>query len=208
MELREEEVDMKIAIIGAGHIGNTLGKKWSAAGYAIYYGVREPGNPKYTHLKESGEVFNIHTAIKTAKVVLLSIPGDAVTEFVETFHDSLQGKLIIDATNNIRGVPMNNLELLYEKTQNTQLIRAFSTLGWENFETPIVDDQQVDLFFCGHSGARALTEKLISDIGLRPIYLGPLEKADLVDGLTRVWFELVFEQGHSRRLVVKLVEKR
>ncbi|MDO9086794.1 MAG: NAD(P)-binding domain-containing protein [Anaerolineaceae bacterium] len=198
---------MKIAVIGAGHIGNTLGKKWSTAGYAVYYGVREPGNPKYSHLWESGEVYNIHRAIETAKVVLLSIPGDAVTEFVETCQDSLEGKLIIDATNNIRGGPMNNLELLYEKTQNTQLIRAFSTLGWENFENPVINGQQVDLFFCGHSGARAVAEKLISDIGLRPIYLGPLEKADLVDGLTRIWFELVFEQAHSRRLMLKMVEK-
>ncbi len=86
-------------------------------------------------------------------------------------------------------------------------MRAFSTLGWENFENPVVNGQQVDLFFCGHSGARPITEKLIEDIGLRPVYLGPLEKADLVDGLTKVWFALVFEHGHSRRLVLKLVEE-
>ncbi|MBU3927917.1 MAG: NAD(P)-binding domain-containing protein [Bacteroidetes bacterium] len=198
---------MKIAVIGAGHIGNTLGKRWSAVGYAVYYGVREPGNPKYAHLRESGKVSDMKSAIESAKVVLLSIPGDAVTEFVETYHDSLEGKLIIDATNNIRGGPMNNLEVLYEKTLNTQLIRAFSTLGWENFENPVINGQQVDLFFCGHSGARAVAEKLITDIGLRPVYLGPMEKAELVDGLTKVWFELVFEQRRSRQMMLKLVEK-
>jgi predicted dinucleotide-binding enzyme len=198
---------MRIAVIGAGHIGNTLGKKWAAAGHAVFYGVREPGNPKYAHLSESGEISEIRSAIESAKVVLLSIPGDAVKKFVEACQDSLEGKLIIDATNNIRGGPMNNLELLYEMTLNTQLIRAFSTLGWENFENPVINGQQVDLFFCGHSGARAIIEKLIADIGLRPVYLGPMEKAELVDGLTRVWFELVFEQRRSRRLMLKLVEK-
>lgn len=196
---------MKIAVIGAGNIGHTLGQKWSKAGYTIYYGVRDPEHGKYAHLHESGEVWTIKDALEPSRVVVLAIPGDAVKEFVEEYNESLNGKLIIDATNNIRGGPMNNLELLYEKTANTQLVRAFSTLGWENFENPVVNGQQVDLFYCGHSGARPITEKLIADVGLRPVYLGPLEKADLVDGLTKVWFELVYEQGHSRRLMLKMV---
>ncbi|MBE0686065.1 MAG: hypothetical protein IH585_08695, partial [Anaerolineaceae bacterium] len=56
-------------------------------------------------------------------------------------------------------------------------------------------------------GARPITEKLIADVGLRPVYLGPLEKAYLVDGLTKVWFALVFEQKHARRLMLKMVEE-
>ncbi len=198
---------MKIAVIGAGNIGNTLGRKWAKADYTVIYGVRDPEDPKYSHLHESGSVETIRAAIEQAKVVLLAIPGDTVAEFAEQYQDVLEGKLIIDATNNIHGGPMNNLEVLYEKTQNTQLIRAFNTLGWENFETPMIAGQQVDLFFCGHSAARPITEKLIADTGLRPIYLGPMEKAELVDGLTKVWFELVFELGHKRRLMLKLVEE-
>lgn len=198
---------MKIAVIGAGNIGHTLGQKWSKSGYTIYYGVREPEHGKYAHLHESGQVCSIMDALTPARVVLLAIPGDAVTEFAEEYTESLNGKLIIDATNNIRGGPMNNLEVLYKKTSNTQLVRAFSTLGWENFENPVVNGQQVDLFYCGHSGASPITEKLIADVGLRPVYLGPMEKADLVDGLTKVWFALVFEQGHARRLMLKMVEE-
>lgn len=198
---------MKIAVIGAGNIGHTLGGKWAKAGYTIYYGVRDPEHGKYAHLHESGQVCSILDALTSTRVVLLAIPGDAVSEFVEEYTESMNGKLIIDATNNIRGGPMNNLELLYEKTTNTQLVRAFSTLGWENFENPVVNGQQVDLFYCGHSGARPISEKLMEDVGLRPVYLGPLEKADLVDGLTKVWFALVFEQGHSRRLMLKMVEE-
>lgn len=198
---------MKIAVIGAGNIGNTLGKKWARADYTVIYGVRDPADAKYSHLLESGAVETIQAAIEPARVVLLAIPGDAVAEFAEEHKEVLEGKLIIDATNNIHGGPMNNLEVLYEKTQNNQLIRAFSSLVWENLETPKINGQQVDLFYCGHSGARFITEKLIEDVGLRPIYLGPLEKADLVDGLTRVGYELIFEQGHKRRLMLKLVEE-
>jgi hypothetical protein len=198
---------MKIAVIGAGNIGHTLGQKWSKAGYTVYYGVRDPEHGKFAHLQESGQVCTILDALTPARVVLLAIPGDAVTKFVEEYSESMNGKLIIDATNSIHGGPMNNLEMLFEKTANTQLVRAFSTLGWENFENPVVNGQQVDLFYCGDSGARPITEKLITDVGLRPVYLGPLEKVDLVDGLTKVWFALVFEQGHTRRLMLKMVEE-
>jgi predicted dinucleotide-binding enzyme len=198
---------MKIAVIGAGNIGNTLGKKWSKSDHTVYYGVREPNHGKYAHLNESGQVVSIEGALDLTRVVLLAIPGDAVTEFMEEHTVLINNKLIIDATNNIHGGQMNNLEVLYEKTGNTQLVRAFSTLGWENFENPVVNGQQVDLFYCGHSGARAIVEKLITDVGLHPVYLGPLEKAELVDGLTKVWFELVFEQGHKRRMMFKMVEE-
>lgn len=198
---------MKIAIIGAGNIGNTLGKKWAKAGHSIFYGVRDPEHARHYHLLDFGEVKSIEAALEPSKIVLLAIPGDAVAEFAEENKAALDGKLIIDATNNIHGGPMNNLETLFKITQNTQLIRAFSTLGWENFETPTINGQQVDLFFCGQSAAQAMTEKLIVDIGLRPVYLGPMEKADLVDGLTKIWFELVFGLGHKRRLMLKMVEE-
>lgn len=198
---------MKIAVIGAGNIGYTLGRKWFANGHKIYYGVRDPEHGKYAHLHESGQVSTMIDAITAARVVLLAIPGDAVSEFVDEYTQALDGKLIVDATNNIHGGPMNNMEILYKNTTNTQLVRAFSTLGWENFANSVVNGQQVDLFYCGHNGARTITEKLITDVGLRPIYLGPMEKAELVDGLTKVWFELVFELGHSRRLMLKMVEE-
>lgn len=207
MELGRKEVTVKIAVIGAGNIGHTLGQKWSKAGYSICYGVRDPEDEKYAHLSDSGQVCSIQEALEEAKVVLLAIPGDAVPELVDQYHDELNGKLVIDATNNIHGGSMNNLEVLYTKTLNTQLVRAFSTLGWENFANPKINGQPVDLFYCGHNAARPIVEKLISEIGLRPIYLGPMEKADLVDGLTKVWFALVFEQKHNRRLMFKMVEE-
>ena len=32
---------MKIAVLGAGNIGGTLGKKWLAAGHEVVFGVRD-----------------------------------------------------------------------------------------------------------------------------------------------------------------------
>ena len=32
---------MRIAVIGTGHIGGTLGRKWRAAGHDVVYGSRQ-----------------------------------------------------------------------------------------------------------------------------------------------------------------------
>ena len=37
---------MKIAIIGAGNVGGSLGKAWAKAGHYIIFGVRNPGQGK------------------------------------------------------------------------------------------------------------------------------------------------------------------
>lgn len=33
---------MKIAVVGAGNIGVTLGRKWAAADHPVIFGVRDP----------------------------------------------------------------------------------------------------------------------------------------------------------------------
>jgi predicted dinucleotide-binding enzyme len=37
---------MRIAIIGAGNVGGTLGKMWAAKGHEVAFGVRSPNDAK------------------------------------------------------------------------------------------------------------------------------------------------------------------
>ena len=62
---------MRIAVIGKGNIGGTLGSKWRAAGHDVVYGTRDgsgqgPGG---------APVRSIGDALKDAEVVLLAVPG-------------------------------------------------------------------------------------------------------------------------------------
>jgi hypothetical protein len=43
-------------------------------------------------------------------------------------------------------------------------VRAFSTLGWENFADPYLGGQQIDLFYARHPSARSVAEQLINGI--------------------------------------------
>ena len=198
---------MKIAIIGAGNIGSTLAKKWAKAGHQLWFGVRNPADPKFNDLLSIGQVCPVAQAVERAEALLLSLPGVAVADFAAEFGAKLDGKMVIDATNNMRSAQMNNLAVLKEKAPGAHLVRAFSNLGWENFEESTIDGQAIDLFYCGDPVRQADSDQMISEIGLRPIHLGDLDTVELVDNLTRLWLNLVFTQKHSRHLAFKLVEE-
>ncbi|GAB4488266.1 MAG: NADPH-dependent F420 reductase [Anaerolineales bacterium] len=193
---------MKISIIGAGNIGKTLGGKWAQAGHPVNYGVRNPADPKHAGLN----AVSIAESLTEAEVVLLSLPGAGVAEFAAQFGARLNGKIVIDATNNPRSPQMNNLDALQSAAPDAVLVRAFSTLGWENFADPQLGGQQIDLFYAGSESARPAAEQLIREVGLRPVYLGGLEAVPALDGLTRAWFALAFGQGKGRRVAFKLLE--
>lgn len=193
---------MKITVIGAGNIGRTLGSKWTQAGHRVIYGVRSAADAKYAGLN----VATIAASLDEAEVVLLSLPGSGVAEFAAQFGANLAGRIVIDATNNPRAPAMNNLDALRLAAPDAVYVRAFSTLGWENFADPQLGGQQLDLFYAGGESARFVAEQLIREIGLRPVCLGGLEAVPAADGLTRAWFALAFGQGRGRRLAFKLLE--
>lgn len=199
---------MKIGIIGAGKIGGTLGRKWAAAGHQITFGVRDPASPKFEGLRDIGKTRGISEAAVFGEVVVLALPGTAVHEFAATHADALSGKLIIDTTNNVRGAQMNLLDELAEMIPGARLVRAFSTLGWENFADPQIGGERIDLFFCGDPAARSTAEQLIVDVGLRPVYIGDIDQAAALDGMTRVWFALVLGQSYGRRSAFKLLSEK
>lgn len=119
-------------------------------------------------------------------------------------------KIAILGSGNIGGTlgapVMNHLATIRAAAPNATLFRAFNLLGWENIAEPRMDGVQVDLLYCGPDGEqRVLIEQLIEDLGLRPISLGGLDQAPLVDSVGAIWGALVFGQGMGRRLAIKVL---
>ena len=189
---------MGIAVIGAGNIGRTLGAKWAAAGHEVVYGVRSPGAP---------DTVSVADAVARAEVVALAIPGAAAKDVLATLGPRLAGKVVIDATNDVQGA--GKLHALDELADGAHPVRAFNTLGWENFADPVIDGVTADLFYAAEKGhAKEVAQRLIADVGLRPVWLGGIEAFDLVDSLTRLWFTLAFQRKLGRRLAFKMLVRR
>jgi predicted dinucleotide-binding enzyme len=144
------------------------------------------------------------TSLDGAEVVLLAIPANAVEGFLAANASALASTLVIDATNNVGAPTANAAAAITRAAPEARYVRAFNTLGWENFAQPTFDGVAADLFFSAAVADRELVEGLIQDVGLRPAYLGA-DKQDLVDSLLPLWFTLAQLRGR-RHLALRILQ--
>jgi hypothetical protein len=189
---------MKIAVIGKGNIGGSLGTKWREVGHDVTYGARDtqgegPGG---------APVRSIADAIDGADVIVLAVPGQVVGDVISQHKAALAGKTVIDAVNRIGAPEFDSRALLAEAVPQARYARAFNSLGWENFANPLPG---VNMFFAADPDARAVTEELIAAVGLEPAFVGDAAATPVVDGLLPLWFALVQQNGGNRRVALRLV---
>lgn len=205
--------DIKIVVLGAGNIGGTLGRKWVEAGHQVVFGVNNPNGEKANKLRSDlGSRAVIRTTaealVTNPDVVVLAIPGPAMNGTIEQYARQLDGKIIIDTANKMGSNTHNSFAALQQHAPHSPIYRAFNGLGWENFANPLFDGTAADLFFCGTDGApRATVEQLISDTGLRPVYLGGVDQVGVIDSLLGLWFALAVGQGKGRQLAFKMLNR-
>jgi 8-hydroxy-5-deazaflavin:NADPH oxidoreductase len=191
---------MRIALIGTGNIGGTLGQKFSQAGHDVVYGSRHPDDDG----PGGAPVVPVGDAIAGAHVVVFAIPGPAVAAVAAEHGAALNGKVVIDATNRVGQPVVNNRAEIVAGAPDAKYVRAFNTLGWENFAEPLAD---ADHFYAADDDARATAEALIEAVGLRPQYLGDADAAATVDLLLPLWFALVTQHGGNRKIALRVVDQ-
>jgi 8-hydroxy-5-deazaflavin:NADPH oxidoreductase len=189
---------MRIAVIGTGNIGGTLGQRWQAAGHDVVYGSRQGAGegPGGAPMLPTGD------ALASADAVLLAVPGRAVADVIGRHGAALAGKIVIDATNNIGQAAVNSHAAVAAAAPDAVYARAFNTLGWENFADPLPG---AILVFAADPDARAAVEELITAVGLEPVYAGGAEASGIVDSLLPLWFTLVKQHGGNRRLALRVI---
>jgi len=189
---------MRIAVIGKGNIGGSLGTKWRAAGHDVVYGARNgsgegPGG---------APVRGIGDALKDVDVVVLAVPGQVVADVVTGHGAALAGKTVIDAVNRIGAPEFDSRAMIADAAPQARYVRAFNSLGWENFADPMPG---TNMFFAADPDARATAEELIRAVGLEPAFLGDASATTTVDGLLPLWFALVRQNGGNRRVALRII---
>jgi predicted dinucleotide-binding enzyme len=206
-----QEAKMKIGILGTGNIGGTLGKKWAQAGHTVKFGARDMDSPHVQSLRNTMQgdysFGSMEEAIDFGEVVVFAVPGSSADALITEFAQELNVKIVIDATNNMGGPEISRAKTFAAKASQARYFRAFNSYGWENFAKPDFGDLQADLFYCGDddSTATGAVEGLISDVGLRPIRVGGLDKVPVVDSIVQLWFSLAIGQKLGRHTSLKVL---
>ncbi len=171
---------MKITTIGKATIGGTLGRLWTAAGHEVTQLGRAGGDAA------------------DADVVLLAVPSSAVPAALAGVT-GLDGKVVIDATNRLRGeAPPNRYASVAEYVKAATggpTAKAFNLNFGALFDQAAAASTRPSNIWVGDDGARAAVEQLSRDIGMEPLNGGPLEHAAIQESFAKMLMSIVQDAG-------------
>src|SRR5204863_9713806 len=121
---------MRIAVIGTGFIGGILGRALARSGHDVMFGSRHPDDREVAG-DTPAAVTSVADALASADVVILALPGAAVSELIAAHAGMVEHALVIDATNRMGETVSNSRALL---PSPVRYARAFHKLGGENME--------------------------------------------------------------------------
>ena len=209
---------MKIAIIGTGRLGTTLGKIWAEKGHIIMFGSKDPQKAKKfaNSIGSNASGGSYQEAAKFGEVIILAVPWSGAKDSIKTAGD-LNGKIIIDSTTTaaphlggplIQATP-SAAEKVAKWAVGAKVIKAVHTIGVESLDKIQFGSQNASLFICGDDKeAKSKVRQLGIDLGFDVIDVGPIKNARLTEPLAMLWIELAYNQGMGTDIAFKLLRRR
>lgn len=209
---------VKIAVIGAGNVGGTLGKGWAKRGHAVTFAVRDVKDPKLQPLlKEASgaRAALVAEAVAASEVVALATPWDA-TEAALCGAGNLGGKVLLDCTNPLKadltglavGFATSGGEQVAGWAKGARVVKIFNTTGFPNMADPRYADGPAVMFYCGEDAeAKAVAAKLATDLGFEANDAGGIAVARLLEPYAMLWIHLALRQGFGTGFAFKLMRR-
>ena len=162
---------MRIAILGAGRLGKSLGTALRASSHNVVYGERQP--------RASGDVMTktVGGAIDGADAVILAIPWTAAEALVCEHAAALNDKIVIDATNPLNtsatrlalGFDTSGVELLQSHVHGATFFKTFNMAGVGAIAKPSYPQGRAAMFVAGPKGPKKdIVLRLVADVGFDP----------------------------------------
>jgi 8-hydroxy-5-deazaflavin:NADPH oxidoreductase len=203
---------MRLGIIGAGHVGGTLGRLFEAQGHDVRFGVRDPDKQAAGGLprNRSGSVREVAAF---GDVIVLAVPWSAAKDALAA-AGSLAGKTVIDCINPLLpdlsglalGMTTSAGEEIARLIPQAKVVKCFNTLGYTNLADPVFGDAAASMFFCGDdAGAKLIVSELGNQLGFDMVDAGPLPQARWLEAMAILWITMAFKYGGSQRSAFKLL---
>jgi 8-hydroxy-5-deazaflavin:NADPH oxidoreductase len=182
---------VKIGIIGAGHIGSTIGTLWIKSGHPVMFSSRHPEELKslVDGLGSLAHAGTVSEAIDFGDVVFIAVPYGALPEIGKDYGSKLSGKVVLDAGNAVaardgndltaetkeEGIGVTSAKLL----PGARIVRAFNTMGYKYFDSEAnrAGDRMAIPIAGDDKEALNIASTLVHDAGFDPVVIGPLATA-------------------------------
>jgi 8-hydroxy-5-deazaflavin:NADPH oxidoreductase len=184
---------MRVAIVGAGKIGTTLGELWSRAGHEVVYTFsRDQVTLAERAAAAGGTAAEPADAVRDAGAVLLATPGTLVSQAVAALGP-LDGATLIDATNYGPGASG-----IAELAPGAHVVKAVNTVFQSVFPKAAAHPGRVSMLICGdNDGAKDTVATLIRDLGFEPWDAGGLDQAPRLESFAELVISMAYQHGHG-----------
>lgn len=191
---------MRIALLGSGMMGSTLGRLWAARGHEVAFSSRHPETLAALAAEVKGaRACSLEEAARFCEVAFLGVPFRATREVGLALAPLLAGKVLLDAGNLIpnrdgaeaeRAKDLGGSGLATEQAfPGVRVVKAFNTVYFkvlESGKTPTGEVVGVPL--AGNDeAALEIAEQLVRDAGADPVRVGGLGEAARLDFGSSVW---------------------
>jgi predicted dinucleotide-binding enzyme len=189
---------MKIGIVGAGRIGGNLASLWAKQQHEVMLSYsRDPANLEQaaSAIGARASVGSVQEAVEFGDVVLFSVPWMRIDEVLDEIGDGLEGKVVIDTTNQFGPDGLVELpegktaaQVNAERMKGAHYVKAFNTLtaGFQGSAAGRSGDERAAMFFSGDDDeAKETVKKLIRDIGFAQVDAGGTGDAAVMEAPRR-----------------------
>jgi 8-hydroxy-5-deazaflavin:NADPH oxidoreductase len=204
---------MRMAVIGAGNIGKSLGGWAAEVGYDVTYTARHEEHAK-TAAAAAGHgarAVPVEEAVAAADLILLAIPHSQIINFIEETKPLLKDKTLIDCTNALNsdysglsiGFTTSAAEELAKMVPDAHIVKAFHTIFASVFATRMtsIDQHVISVFYSGDDQeAKDKVKDLIQKLGLDAVDAGPLSTARVTEPVALLNILLGFRQGFGTHI--------
>lgn len=218
--MAQEEVRVRIGIIGAGTVGSALARGLQGKGRTVVLGTPDPAEPRARRLAEQAgaDLALPPAAAAGAEIVVLALPWPVAREAVGGLGD-LAGKIVIDCMNPLGmvdgalalvvGHGTSGGEILAGRLPRARIVKTLNQVGAEIMADAARLPHRPVMFMAGDDGrAKDSVARLLTDLGFEALDAGDLTKARLLEPFAMVWINQALLRGKGRHWAFAAVQAR
>jgi len=202
---------MRIAVLGTGTMGATVGRLFARSGHAVVFGSRSPERGRIAAGALGGQASGggCREAVERGELTVLAALWSDVPEILRR-SGPWDGRILLDCSNpepsNGRGLEIGHAtsgaEEIARIARGARVVKALNHLYAEALDLAEGCVPGPAAFYCGDDAeAKAAVAGLLSGAGLTAVDAGPLTSARYLEPLAALMVELVRGQGRDPRSV-------